>query len=33
MRTVMNRSRVWMRYFMIAMIILVVMSMLLSVFR
>ena len=29
----MNRSRVWMRYFMIAMIILVVMSMLLSVFR
>jgi hypothetical protein len=33
MRTVMNRNRVWMRYFMIAMVILVVMSMLLSVFR
>jgi hypothetical protein len=29
----MNRNRVWMRYFMIAMVILVVMSMLLSVFR
>ena len=33
MSLVMNRSRVWMRYFMIFMVILVVLSMLLSVFR
>ena len=32
-RLVMNRNKVWMRYFMAAMVILVVMSMLVSVFR
>jgi hypothetical protein len=32
-RLVMNRNKVWMRYFMAVMVILVVMSMLVSVFR